>query len=770
MLKISKIAVPGVAEPYDIGTLSIPFGQVDSTSTDTAYTAQIEGITSLYDGVCVYLKNGVITSNKNGFTLNINSLGAKPVYDTLAAATRSGTVFNVDYTMLFVYNSSRVSGGCWDIFYGYNSDTTDLEEALTPLTGTTGTLTPMQVYNAIKSGKSVILQYMDDTYGLLSYTNFNVAESMNVIAANTIVYFNNTYVLAELWGDTTTNVWGFETTTLAQKQDIPTKLPNPNALTFTGAVTGSYDGSSAKTIEIPIGADGITPTIGDNGNWYLGETDTGKPSRGDTGPRGETGATGAPGPQGPAGPKGDTGDIGPQGIQGPQGEQGIQGETGSTGPAGPKGDAGPQGPQGDKGDKGADGKSAYQYAVEGGYGGTEEEFASKLNGLLGGSTVTVLSDNLFDKNIATTGKIFYHSSSGPTLIDQNGGFYAYVPLRGAGTYTAMIRWVDHGESYAKRVPILKEDKTFLQNVTGTLTKIDSSSGYIEFTITETMISNGAALYAFDGSVRFSPILDEVMIVKDREYPSEYIPYGYIEVEVENAAPVNILSGKTAVFLGDSICAGTTTLESAAEYGYGWGGLIGEANKMRWKNFGRNGGTIAPISSVEEARWVPTQVDLALAQYPDADYVIFEGGCNDADTLGENNLGTFSVSGYAPIDTSTFTGAFEVLVLKILNSFPNAKIGYIVAQKMGVSDDYSSANNRYRKFFDRAVEICQKWGIPVIDLWNETPLNPKLAIHYDNSLTADQANENGKCYTDGQHLTLTGYKKLQNPVEEFMRKL
>ena len=34
------------------------------------------------------------------------------------------------------------------------------------------------------------------------------------------------------------------------------KLPNPKALTFTGAVTGSYDGSRAKTIEIPIGAAG----------------------------------------------------------------------------------------------------------------------------------------------------------------------------------------------------------------------------------------------------------------------------------------------------------------------------------------------------------------------------------------------------------------------------------------------------------------------------------------------------------------------------------
>lgn len=34
------------------------------------------------------------------------------------------------------------------------------------------------------------------------------------------------------------------------------------------------------------GQDGITPTIGDNGNWYLGDTDTGKPSRGEKGDTG----------------------------------------------------------------------------------------------------------------------------------------------------------------------------------------------------------------------------------------------------------------------------------------------------------------------------------------------------------------------------------------------------------------------------------------------------------------------------------------------------
>lgn len=43
------------------------------------------------------------------------------------------------------------------------------------------------------------------------------------------------------------------------------------------------------------GQDGITPTIGNNGNWYLGETDTGKPSRGI---QGETGAPGQNGQDG----------------------------------------------------------------------------------------------------------------------------------------------------------------------------------------------------------------------------------------------------------------------------------------------------------------------------------------------------------------------------------------------------------------------------------------------------------------------------------------
>lgn len=82
------------------------------------------------------------------------------------------------------------------------------------------------------------------------------------------------------------------------------------------------------------GADGITPHIGDNGHWYLGTTDTGKPSRGATGAKGDTGATGPAGPAGPQGPAGAPGKDGAPGKAGPAGAPGKDGAgmdiTGAT--------------------------------------------------------------------------------------------------------------------------------------------------------------------------------------------------------------------------------------------------------------------------------------------------------------------------------------------------------------------------------------------------------------------------------------------------------
>lgn len=77
----------------------------------------------------------------------------------------------------------------------------------------------------------------------------------------------------------------------AQVTDVETKLAN-----------GDFDGADGKD-----GQDGITPTIGLNGNWFLGDVDTGKPSRGQNGINGQDGKDGKDGVNGQNGANGQDG-------------------------------------------------------------------------------------------------------------------------------------------------------------------------------------------------------------------------------------------------------------------------------------------------------------------------------------------------------------------------------------------------------------------------------------------------------------------------------
>lgn len=167
---------------------SFAFGQVDSMSTSTAYTATIPGISALYDGLTVMLKNGVVTS-ASGFTININNLGAKPVYSNMAAETRETTIFNINYTLMLVYDSTRVEGGCWINYRGYY--------AVDSVNGQTGdvTLTASDVgalpdNTSIPSKTSDLANdsgYITGMY-IASYGNSTYADILAAYQANKIVY------------------------------------------------------------------------------------------------------------------------------------------------------------------------------------------------------------------------------------------------------------------------------------------------------------------------------------------------------------------------------------------------------------------------------------------------------------------------------------------------------------------------------------------------------------------------------------------------------
>ena len=81
-----------------------------------------------------------------------------------------------------------------------------------------------------------------------------------------------------------------------------------------------YTDGSKSTFVVTNGKDGKTPYIGDNGNWWISETDTGVKAKGD---KGDKGAQGETGQQGPKGDKGDNGDQGPAGPKGDKGDAGV---------------------------------------------------------------------------------------------------------------------------------------------------------------------------------------------------------------------------------------------------------------------------------------------------------------------------------------------------------------------------------------------------------------------------------------------------------------
>ena len=238
---------------------------------------------------------------------------------------------------------------------------------------------------------------------------------------------------------------------------------------------------------------------------------------------------------------------------------------------------------------------------------------------------------------------------------------------------------------------------------------------------------------------------------------------------------NKLYGKTIIWDGDSICAGSVEAGN-------WAIRIAERNQMNYKNYAVGGGVItegAPRGSKTGnlRHCVSETIEIMHEEYPDADYIIFEGGTNDADLIGDAasgaeriRLGTYDRFDYSGnYDRTTFTGALESVFYRATKYWLGKKIGFIIAQKMGCCDRSTCANRRY--YFDRAVEICIKWGIPYIDLWNGCYLNPHLPWMYDSSKTsAENKAENVVCYSDGQHLTGRGYDITADAIDSWLKTL
>lgn len=376
--------------------------------------------------------------------------------------------------------------------------------------------------------------------------------------------------------------------------------------------------------------------------------------------------------------------------------------------------------------------------------------------------------NLFDKNTVelTDGLIMHHN----VVVAQQGVSHFTFPVEVGKTYTFPIYYRFIGYNAAYNVPCYNSAGEFIGRITGTPT---ADNAYLTFTNTDTVYSeeiwgnvpNAGVAYIklnVGTGAGVSPNLDTFMIVEGDTYPSNYIPYGS-EYTNNNSFENNPLTNKKIVFIGDSICAGTTDETGVS----GWAQRIGEKNKMNWRNLGRNGATITEgISGVN--MYI---VNADFGENPD--YIILEGGTNDADLIGTaedftpekyGNYNMFDFTGQ--FDKTTFCGAVEHLFKRLTTDYVGAKIGFIIAHKMGFinsATDYTAEKSRRRFYFETIIKLCEKWGIPYIDLWNGCYLNPMNPAH-------NTANTNLMYVGDYQHLASKGYDYITPIIEAWIKTL
>ena len=274
----------------------------------------------------------------------------------------------------------------------------------------------------------------------------------------------------------------------------------------------------------------------------------------------------------------------------------------------------------------------------------------------------------------------------------------------------------------------------------------------------------------------------------------------IDKDKINGLPINPLYGKTALFNGDSICAGLSVGSSDPTYGYGWAGRIGIKNNMTWRNYGVSGGTVttdtynwtsvpasdidyssgnkyyrragssasgtdtmyvevtesqwdgtSPLFSRGKARyWESTSIDTLYSEYPDADYIILEACLNDGFNVVPK--GTVTNDNFSPSSTTTFASAMEYMINRAITLFPNAKIGVIIPHRVNADN----LNN----YHEIARSACEKWGIPYIDLYKQSGLCVKNPIQKAVMFAVN----------DNTHLTAAGYDMITDKIEAWMKTL
>lgn len=241
-----------------------------------------------------------------------------------------------------------------------------------------------------------------------------------------------------------------------------------------------------------------------------------------------------------------------------------------------------------------------------------------------------------------------------------------------------------------------------------------------------------------------------------------------------ATPQTVLNGKKILFTGDSIGAGWRDNDGVSDYtnAGGWAKRIGDDYGAEVTNAAVAGYALSTIRNSEGKSPIVTQ--LSGNKNNTYDYVVLQGGFNDA--MGTNADKTKESA--APVgkitnswdvedyDTATFAGALENLFYYATEYFPTAKIGFIITYATPTSTygGYTADVEAMREYWNIAKQICNKWDISYLDLFDGTASDGK-------SYSYDVLKVNTSNYFPGSgdtiHLNAAGYDAITPYIADWM---
>lgn len=175
--------------------------------------------------------------------------------------------------------------------------------------------------------------------------------------------------------------------------------------------------------------------------------------------------------------------------------------------------------------------------------------------------------------------------------------------------------------------------------------------------------------------------------------------------------MSALTGKKVLTFGDSIIDGHLYKKA------GFMEFVAEQEGMEIKKYANNGACIMVGNPIDEdglgGMILEDQIYKAAEAGEKADYIVFDGGTNDAypavmEKLGQNDRST---------DTDTFAGAFRKTIDVMQKNWPDAVIVYIAVHRLGYRERFvQEALHKIQ------LNICAEKGVAVANLYDECDLD------------------------------------------------